>query len=134
MRPKPMNEQALGLRKERKRKKEAQPSFCEKYFLGIPERDWTKIPQDAQKPGFLGKCKKRLAGIGKTQVSMRMDTRNEDRHVPSAAYGSEKGLMTQESTLHEKKLGTSGNIGRWTMKEGGWGSFSLTKRNLPIYR
>ena len=39
-----MNEQALGLRKETKRKKKVQPSLYEENFLGSLERDWTKIP------------------------------------------------------------------------------------------
>ena len=37
--PKPMNGQALGFRKERKKKKEAQPSLCEENFLESLEKD-----------------------------------------------------------------------------------------------
>ena len=84
-----MNRQALGLR--RKKKMDAQPSLCEKIFLGSLERDWTRIPWDSQKPGILRKCKKGSARIVTTQGSMLMDTRNEDRHVLSAAHGLEKG-------------------------------------------
>jgi len=63
-RPKPMNRQALGLRKERKKKRDSQPNLCEKNFLGSPKRDWIRIPWDSQKPGILGKCKKGSARIG----------------------------------------------------------------------
>ena len=43
--------------------------------------------------------------------------------------------MTQESKLDKKKkLGTSGNTGGRTIKESGWGSFSLTGRNPTIQR
>ena len=46
--PKPMNEQTLGIRKRRKKKKEAQSSLCEESPLGSPERDWTRILWDFQ--------------------------------------------------------------------------------------
>ena len=88
-----MNGQALGLRKERKKKMDAQPILYKKIFLGSleRERDWTRIPWDSQKLGILGKCRKGLAGIVTVQGSMLMNTKNEDRHVLSAAHGSEKG-------------------------------------------
>ena len=72
-----MNGQVLGLRKERKRKKEAQLSLCKGNFLGTLEKDWTRIPWDSQKPGILGKCKEKLAGIGTTQESMLMGTKTK---------------------------------------------------------
>ena len=86
-----MNGQALGLRKERKKKMDAQPILYKKIFLGSLERDWTRIPWDSQKLGILGKCRKGSAGIVTVQGSMLMNTKNEDRHVLSAAHGSEKG-------------------------------------------
>ena len=43
-----MNEQTLGIRKRRKKKKEAQSSLCEESPLGSPERDWTRILWDFQ--------------------------------------------------------------------------------------
>ena len=42
-----MNGQALGLRKERKKKMDAQPILYKKIFLGSLERDWTRIPWDS---------------------------------------------------------------------------------------
>ena len=80
-----------ALEKEGKGKKEALPSLCEESFLRSLEMDWTRILWNFQNYGILKKCKKGSAGIGTTQGSILMDTRNEDRHVPSAAYGSEKG-------------------------------------------
>ena len=64
MRPKPMNGQALGFRKERKRKKEAQPSLYEENFLGSLEKDWTRIPWDSQKPGSSGNAERDQPGLG----------------------------------------------------------------------
>ena len=86
-----MNGQTLGLRKQRKRKNEAQPSFSEGNFLGSLERDWTRIRWDSQKPGILRICRKKLAGTGTTQGSMLVNIKNGDGYVPSAAYGSKKG-------------------------------------------
>ena len=86
-----MNGQALGLRKERKKKMDAQPILYKKIFLGSLERDWTRIPWDSQKLGILGKCRKGSARIVTVQGSMLMNTKNKDRHVLSAAHGSEKG-------------------------------------------
>ena len=39
---------------------------------------------------ILKKCRKGSAEILTAQGSMLMDTRNEDRHVPSATYDSER--------------------------------------------
>ena len=38
--------------------------------------------------------------------------------------------MTWKPTLHKKRFGTSGNPGKWTIKEGGWGSFILIEREF----
>ena len=59
-------------------------------MLGSPERDWTRMPWDSQKPRILKICRKKSAGIGTTQGSMLMDTKNEGGYVPSTAHGSEK--------------------------------------------
>ena len=78
----------------------------EKAWLGLCE----KSSQWAQKeigPGYLGdtttregilrKCKKELVGSWIAQGNMLMDIRNEQRHVPSAAYNSkEKALETND--------------------------------------
>ena len=56
-----------------------------------------------------------------------MDTRNEDRHVPSVAYGSEKRLMTQESIFHEKEVRYLGERKKMN-HEGRWlGIFQLDR-------
>ena len=61
---------------------------------------------------------------------MLMGTRNKERHVPSAACRAEKKALEIDNELgtstYEGKPGTSGRLRRWTIKEGGWGSFSLT--------
>ena len=47
---------------------------------------------------------------------MLMDTRNEEKHVPSSAYNSKekfwKQMMTQEPTPNEGKPSISGRVGR----------------------
>ena len=48
-------------------------------ILGLPEPG-----------GSSGSAGKGLARIWTTQGSMLMDTKNKDRHVPSAAHDSEK--------------------------------------------
>ena len=67
---------------------------------------------------------------------MLIDTRNEERHIPSATYNPEKKVLETDNDLgtntYEGKLGTSGRAAKSTIKEGGWGSFSLTGGNLPI--
>ena len=60
-------------------------------FLGGPRKGLDQDTLGLPKPRILGKCKKGSAGIGTTQGSMLMDTRNGDRHVPSIAFGLEKG-------------------------------------------
>ena len=72
--------------------------------------------------------------IETAQGSMPRNTKNESKCVPSATQWCRKGQKTWEPATHEKGLGTSRNPRRWTMKEGGWGSFSLIERNLPIWR
>ena len=67
---------------------------------------------------------------------MLMGTRNEERHVPSAVCNSEeKTLETADdlgTSTDEGKPSTSGRVARRTIKEGDWGSFSLTRGDLPI--
>ena len=72
--------------------------------------------------------------FGQLKESMSMDTRNKGRHVPSAACDSKKSWWLRNQHLIKKKPGTLRNLGRWTMKKGDWGFFSMTRRNLLIKR
>ena len=58
-----------------------------------------------------------------------MGTRNKERYVSSVACNLEKKALETDDDLgtstYEGKLGTSRRVTRWTMKEGGWGSFNL---------
>ena len=67
---------------------------------------------------------------------MFMGTSNEERHVPSAACNSkEKTLETADdlgTSTYEGKPSTSGRVAKRTIKEGDWGSFNLTRGDLPI--
>ena len=42
----------------------------------------------------------------------------------------QKRAVTWKPTLHKKRSDTSGNPGRWTIKEGGWESFILIEREF----
>ena len=103
--PKPMKGQAMSLRRERKKKKRssAQPLWEE--LPRIPKRDWTRIPWNYQNQGgVLGKWKKESAKIWIAQGSMLIDTRNEDRHVPSVAHDSEKSWWPRNQHLTKRSL------------------------------
>ena len=78
-----------ALEKEEKGK-EVWPSLCEKNSQGAQKETRPRYLEIARTKGILGKCQEESAGIWTTQGSMLMDTRNKDRHVPSAAYDSRK--------------------------------------------
>ena len=85
-----MNGQASGLSKKEEEVEEAWLSFYEKSSQGAQKEIGLGYYGAAKTRGVLGKCKKEFAGIWTAQGSMLMDTRNEDRHVLSAAYNLEK--------------------------------------------
>jgi len=66
-----------------------------------------------------------------------MGTRNKGIHVPSAAHNLEEKLWKIDGDLGIntwwREPSTSGKARRWTMKQGGWGSFNMTGENLPIW-
>ena len=88
--PKPMKWQALSLRREKKEKKKLGLTFVRR----TPKDPKKRLDQNTlelpESWGVLGKCKKESARIWTAQGSMLIDTRNEDRHVPSVAHDSEK--------------------------------------------
>ena len=69
-------------------------------------------------------------GIETAQGSMPRNIKNESRYVPSVTQWCRKGQKTWEPALHEKMIGTSGNLGRWTMKEGGRGTFQPDRKEF----
>ena len=85
-----MKWQALSLRREKKEKKKLGLTFVRR----TPKDPKKRLDQNTlelpESWGVLGKCKKESARIWTAQGSMLIDTRNEDRHVPSVAHDSEK--------------------------------------------
>ena len=123
---------------EKKEKvEETWPSLCEKNpqgaqkEIGLGYRRATRTRE-----GILGKCRKQSSGSWMAQGSMLMGTRNKERYVPSAACNSEEKTLEIADNLgtntYKGKPSTSRRAARWTMKEGGWRSFSLIGGNLPI--
>ena len=63
-------------------------------MTGLGHLGATKI-----RKGILGKCRKESAGSWTAQGSMLMDTRNEERHISSAAYNSEDRILETNDDL-----------------------------------
>ena len=83
---------------------EAWPSLCEKNLQGAQKETGSGYLGAAKsRERILGKSKKQLAGSWIAQGNMLMGTRNEERHVPSAACNSEEKTL---KTADEGKYGT----------------------------
>ena len=85
-----MKGQALGLRNGEKGKEKLGLAFVRR-IPKEPKKGLDKDTLELPKPGgILEECRKETTRIWTTQGSMLMDTRNEDRLVPSATYDLEK--------------------------------------------
>ena len=105
-----------ALKKEEK-VEEAWSSLCEKNPQGAQKETELRYWGDARtKEGIIGKCRKKSAGSWTTQGSMLMGTKNEERHVPSAACNSEEKTLETDDDLrtstYEGKPGTSRRAAR----------------------
>ena len=91
---------ALGKKEKKSKGSLAQPSI-----KGAPreprEKKWARLGYlgiAKTRERILGKCRKESAGTWIAQGSMLMDTRNEERYVPSAAHNPEENLWKQMVT------------------------------------